>query len=657
MGLYHCLFDECCPMTRRILCVQLADIGDLVLTTPALNKLRHDLPDAHITLLTTPHAAPILPDGLVDHVIRFRKHTFDNPRALLNPNGQRKLLSLWRQIDGGVFDTVIFFHHFSTWFGILKFIGVAVASGAKQRVGLRGPKTPFLKAGIAEQGFGAKHQSDYWLELVDVVTKTGDVASATYHIRMEHTVPLPEHRPLVAIHAGSGGYSTARRWEPEKFAAVAQQLIKERDAHIIFVGGPGDDTESVIEHLQTVGKQHVASQFTDLTGKTTLPELAGVLSRCDLFIGADSGVMQIATATGIPVAAVFGPSNRWAWGPKGEQQGVFTSHARCSPCSYVGTSVGLRDGCEARTCMRMVTSKRVAHVANSLLARRARQASSLQKPTPIWKTAFQLPETVGFSEKRELNPVAFDALKVKRVTILGVPVDKLTYDSWLDQIGEWVSAKEPLRHMCTVNPEFVMIAQRDINFYNILNRADLCMADGVGLLYAARYLGDRLPERVTGSDGVPKIAERAAKEGWRLYLLGAWEGVAERAADVLRERYPGVQIVGTYSGSPLPEDEDAIVERVNAANADILFVAYGAPVQDKWIARNAPRLNVHVAMGVGGTFDYIAGDVPLAPDWMRRAGLEWLFRLVRQPWRARRQLRLPAFVLSVLIWRRRAIRY
>ncbi len=196
-----------------------------------------------------------------------------------------------------------------------------------------------------------------------------------------------------------------------------------------------------------------------------------------------------------------------------------------------------------------------------------------------------------------------------------------------------------------------MTARRDPNFANILRRAALCVPDGVGLLWAARRAGQPLPQRVTGSDGVPIIAARAAEQGWRLFLLGAAPGIAERAADILRARHPGIQIVGTHSGSPAPEEEDAIVARVNASGADILFVAYGAPAQDKWIARNLPRLRVAMAMGVGGAFDFIAGVVPRAPHWMQRLGLEWLFRLVRQPWRARRMLRLPRFVLAALLER------
>ena len=243
----------------------------------------------------------------------------------------------------------------------------------------------------------------------------------------------------------------------------------------------------------------------------------------------------------------------------------------------------------------------------------------------------------------------------QRLHILGVPVDVATVDGLLESIAGWITKGDRVYQICTVSPEFVMIAQDDPSFLQVLRSADLCAADGVGLLFAARYLGRPLPERVTGSDGVPLIAGRAAQEGWKLFLLGAAPGVAEQAAARLTERHPGLQVVGTYAGSPSPGEEDQIIERVNASGADILLVAYGAPRQDQWIARNRGRLKVHVAMGVGGTFDFIAGVVPRAPRWMQRLALEWLYRLYRQPWRWRRMLRLPRFVWAVLRRREQAL--
>jgi N-acetylglucosaminyldiphosphoundecaprenol N-acetyl-beta-D-mannosaminyltransferase len=133
-----------------------------------------------------------------------------------------------------------------------------------------------------------------------------------------------------------------------------------------------------------------------------------------------------------------------------------------------------------------------------------------------------------------------------------------------------------------------------------------------------------------------------------VYLLGAGPGVADQVAERLAAQSPSLQVVGTYSGSPDPAEEDALIARINAAAPDILFVAYGSPAQEKWLARNLPRLRVKVAMGVGGAFDFVAGITPRAPLWMRRAGLEWLHRLIKQPWRWRRMLRLPRFVWAVL---------
>ncbi len=606
-------------MTERILIVQLADIGDLVLSTPALDALRESYPDAHIALLTTAHSAPIVENtGFVDAVITFDKHTFDSPKALTKPRNLRQAMALARTLRRGQYDTIVFFHHFTTRFGALKFAALAWSAGSKRRIGLDNGNGFFLTDSIPDDGFGAKHQAQYWLDLVALLRADDSARPAKINIKAGDPPGRPYNisSPTVVIHAGSGGYSLARRWDAASFAAVADRLHAEHNAQIILVGTDDDDGAQVKTLMQ--------HEPVDLIGKTTLAELAGIIAEADLFIGVDSGVMHIAAAVGTPVVAIFGPSNPDAWRPWAPNSAalVIRSAPECSPCSYVRHTVGLRDGCPARTCMRMVTVQQVVAAAQNLLNE---QPVGAQRAVP------------------------FVPQHHNRIHILGLPVDAITYDEWLKRIGSWIQERERPHHVCTINPEFTMIAQRDVNFFNILSRADLCVPDGVGLLWAAKRLGLHLPQRVTGSDGVPIIAEHAAREGWRLFFLGAAPGVATKAAEILRERHPGLQIVGTHSGSPAPDEEDAIVAMVNASEADILFVAFGAPVQDKWIARNLPRLRVSMAMGVGGAFDFIAGVVPRAPLWMRRMGVEWLFRLLRQPWRARRMLRLPRFVFAV--WR------
>ena len=234
------------------------------------------------------------------------------------------------------------------------------------------------------------------------------------------------------------------------------------------------------------------------------------------------------------------------------------------------------------------------------------------------------------------------------IPILGIPVHAVTMAETLALIDGYM-AEPRLHQIATVNPEFVMAAQGDAEFRRVLAAADLCLPDGVGLLYAARRGGRRLPERVPGSELVYRLAERAAARGWPLFLLGAAPGVAEEAAEALLGLYPGLPVAGTYAGSPDPAENEAIVRRVNDSGATLLFVAYGAPKQDKGIARNRDALaTVRLAIGVGGSLDFVTGRAVRAPRWMQRLGLEWLHRLIREPWRWRRMLALPRFAWRVV---------
>jgi N-acetylglucosaminyldiphosphoundecaprenol N-acetyl-beta-D-mannosaminyltransferase len=237
---------------------------------------------------------------------------------------------------------------------------------------------------------------------------------------------------------------------------------------------------------------------------------------------------------------------------------------------------------------------------------------------------------------------------LRRVAILGVAVDDVVEDEAVALADAMIRAGGP-HQICTVNPEFVMEARRNPGFAAVLANADLCTPDGFGLLLAARYLGAPLRGRVTGVELTGRLAALAAARGYSMFLLGAAPGVAEQAAAVLAARNPGLRIAGAFAGSPAPRHEPFLRQLIAAARPDILLVAYGHPRQDLWIAGNQPRLGVPVAVGVGGVFDYLAGRVPLAPQWMRRLGLEWLYRLLRQPRRLPRILdAVPRFAWEIV---------
>jgi N-acetylglucosaminyldiphosphoundecaprenol N-acetyl-beta-D-mannosaminyltransferase len=235
----------------------------------------------------------------------------------------------------------------------------------------------------------------------------------------------------------------------------------------------------------------------------------------------------------------------------------------------------------------------------------------------------------------------------RTVDILGIRISDVTLKETLGYLEAMAVSGKP-HHVMTVNPEFVMMARESAEFRSVLSRAALTIPDGIGIVWAARILGTPLRERVAGVDTVNQFAAIAAGRGFRIFLLGAAPGVAEKVAERLERENPGLKIAGTYAGSPRPSEEDEICEKILKAKPHVLLVAYGPPRQDLWIARTMERLRIPVAIGVGGTFDFIAGVVPRAPSWMQKAGLEWLFRLMQEPRRWKRMLTLPRFVGVVL---------
>jgi N-acetylglucosaminyldiphosphoundecaprenol N-acetyl-beta-D-mannosaminyltransferase len=230
--------------------------------------------------------------------------------------------------------------------------------------------------------------------------------------------------------------------------------------------------------------------------------------------------------------------------------------------------------------------------------------------------------------------------------VLGVRVDCLDMRAALERVEQLVDAGG--HHLiATVNPEFIMRAHREHEFARVLESADLCLADGSGVVWAARRQGCAMSGPVPGVDMIPPLAAMCARRGFRLFLLGAAPGVAAQLASRLRTEHPRLE-VAAHAGSPDPSSDDETSRLIRAHQTQVLLVAFGAPKQELWIDRMEDRAGVTVAMGVGGAYDYLTGRVPRAPLWMRRAGLEWLHRLIHQPWRISRMAVLPVYAVKVL---------
>ena len=261
----------------------------------------------------------------------------------------------------------------------------------------------------------------------------------------------------------------------------------------------------------------------------------------------------------------------------------------------------------------------------------------------------------------------------KTINILGVNFDIITSIEAISRVDNWLSTYSGFFNfrkqytIVTPNPEIVLKASKDLEYMEILNNADMSIPDGMGILWASKfkkiteaenskwkrlskffvslgftalskkYATTEIPERVTGVDLMEKICAMAGERGHSIFLLGASEGVAEKTAVKLIKKYPKLRVAGVYAGTPNEEDESKIVELINSSKPEIVFVAYGAPKQELWLSRNLRKLEtVRVGMGVGGSFDFIAGVQKRAPEKIRKLGLEWLYRLYKQPSRVKR---------------------
>lgn len=241
-----------------------------------------------------------------------------------------------------------------------------------------------------------------------------------------------------------------------------------------------------------------------------------------------------------------------------------------------------------------------------------------------------------------------------RVNICGVEIDQYSFDEVLERVVQHALSRDQPEYVVTPNAMHILLLQKDTYFQDIYRRAFLVVPDGVSLLWAARFLQTPLNGRVNGTDLFEKLCAVAAEKELRIFLLGGRPGSAEKAAQVLQDRYPDLRIVGThcppYGFEHKPEELAVIESKILSTQPDILFVGLGAPKQEKWIANNYLSLNVPVSIGIGVSFELVANMVPRAPIWMQRAGLEWLFRLIAEPGRLWKRYILgnPTFVWLVL---------
>jgi N-acetylglucosaminyldiphosphoundecaprenol N-acetyl-beta-D-mannosaminyltransferase len=238
-----------------------------------------------------------------------------------------------------------------------------------------------------------------------------------------------------------------------------------------------------------------------------------------------------------------------------------------------------------------------------------------------------------------------------RLRVLNTPVDWVDMAGALAFVDDYVRFGEKPGTILAVNPEKVYVLRENESLRKLYDSATLLVADGIGIVKALRFLYSVKITRVTGADLMLKICAAAPEKGYRLFIYGAKEEVNRGSVEILEKRHPGIRIVGRANGYVKPEEMDDLIKRINQSQADILFVALGSPRQELWIYENLPKLNVKLCQGIGGTLDTITGAVKRAPACFQAVGLEWFYRLLKQPTRFKRQINLARFAMEVIAYR------
>jgi heptosyltransferase-2 len=357
----------------RILVVKLADLGDVLTATPAIRALRLAHPAAHLTALITPKSTSILEGtDLVDEIIPFEKASFDRPLGA--GSGLHTAFGLARRLRAQRWDALALFHHLTTPFGVAKYAALCLTSGARRIAGLDNGRGCFLTDRVRDDGFGARHEADYWLAVAGLLgghnpaprfelpISAEDRAWAAEQVRML----APHANGLLAVHPGSGAFSLARRWPVERFATVVRGLVASHGLRPLVIQGPGPDEDRLARAVA------VGAGGADIVGPApSIGALVAFLQHVRLFVGNESGVMHLAVTAGAPIVAIFGPTNDRAWGPyplSSPRHAVVRETLACTPCVHRGHEFGTPAGCAARTCLDLVEPVAVIDAARRVLA-------------------------------------------------------------------------------------------------------------------------------------------------------------------------------------------------------------------------------------------------------------------------------------------------
>ncbi len=366
----------------RILVVKLAGIGDLLLATPALRALRDSYPETKIDLLVTPDSAGLLNGwNVINDIIVLDKYLFDYPGQMLrHPNTLLQLKPFFQELRHNFYDAVLLMHHLTLPFGRLKYQALTFATGAKWRVGLDNGHGWFLNAKVKDNGFGAMHEADYNLAIAEAVGSTiqnknlfvplsDEERRKAWRLVYENTSVRDVAQPILAMHPGSGGYSTARRWAPERFAQLADTLFHDVGGQLLLVGGP----EEAQLHQDIMSMMQSPMRVRSLAGKSNIKVTTAVLELVDLFVGNDAGLMHLAVAVNTPTIGIFGLSNHKAWGPytgnhDSKRATVVRLDLPCMPCFYRDHMLGTPEGCSVRDCLGLLGVDPVATAARRMLS-------------------------------------------------------------------------------------------------------------------------------------------------------------------------------------------------------------------------------------------------------------------------------------------------